>query len=1183
MLKISKLRLRAAEGRGQQIDLRASSDISRRWRALGFLALVMLFACVCSERLAAQSTFGTILGTVQDNTGAVIPGAQITAHSLDENAEQTTTSNTSGEFVFENLKAGHYKVTVHKEGFTDSLVPSATLEARQELRLPITLAVTATTTTVEVTAGEALINTENGTIDNTISNVEINQLPMNTRSVSSSPLAALAASPEVTRDSQGNIAVGGDTAAQTGFSVDGISTANIRYNGALQDTYPSLESIDEMKVTAFDNNAEFAQMGDVTFTTKSGTNQLHGSAFEYFQNSDLDATVLNFPVKAPRTFNTFGGSFGGPIVLPGWNGKKRNTFFFADYEGNRKTQSYPEELLVPSAADWGGNLNDLVQSLGAGPVVNPFTGEPFPNNTIPTGSCQACINPVAQALMSHYPAPNANLGVVGPSYNYLDLVPDPSNSNGFDARVDQIINSKQQVFVRYSFKNVFYSEANNAGVYGPANNFLPNVGASEQDRSMVASYNYAITPTLVNEFRFGFANYYENDSFPIEGATAISDLGLDFDHPIGIASHPTADAFPTFIFSDGSVTTIGQDKVGTTISGNMQFTDNVTKVVGKHTLRFGFDARREHFNALMYFAPSDDFGQFTFSGSWTNYSFGDFLLGMPGPSYFAVIGPQMDARSTHWGVYGQDTWQVNRHLTANFGLRWEFLPPFDESNGDIATYLTNGNNLTVVVPDKFPNFIANNTLLQQINMGFLQGFNACSLNTGSPLPCNNVETASQAGLPQGLRDYNWRDFDPRVSFAWRPFNNDKTVIRAGFGIYTMTTLGPMSFNSGIIALSDLLTYNNALPGSPGFFQFPDTSPPGAAAAIGGGDFEEANDPHWKDPSSAQWNLTVERELTQNTTVRVSYTGQGAYHLPITVDNNQIPASTTPYTVPSNGYSVVSANTPFQNWLLLEESFSIGTQSYQSGIAEVTHKQGHGLTFGANYAWTKNLSDAQGTDAPTATASEEPYAVEIADRFHIKYDRGNVVATPRQRAMITGTYALPFGRGQTLAGPAFLNPVIGGWNLSTVTTMQTGEWLTPIEPPADDQSNTNMIERSEGGAISRPDCTNGKVSASLSPLYYKNVALTLPPADAGRFGTCGLGILEGPGMIDVDAGLAKRFNIGERMHLRFEASFTNVINHTNYAPPSMNVGEPSTFGVLNTALLQGQGGNRTGQVALRFDF
>ncbi len=284
---------------------------------------------------------------------------------------------------FENLKAGHYKVTVHKDGFTDSVVSSATLEARQELRLPVTLSVTAGSTTVEVSADAALMNTENGTLNHTLSNLDITQLPLNSRSVSSSPLAALAVSPEVTRDSQGNIAVGGATSSQTGFSVDGISTANMRFNGALQDTYPSLESIDEMKVTAFDNNAEFAQMGDVTFTTKSGTNKLHGSAFEYFQNSALDATVLNFPLKAPRTFNTFGGSIGGPVTIPRLYNGRDKTFFFADYEGNRKTQSYPEELLVPSAADRAGNLNDLVQSLGAGAVMQPVHGRAFPQQHHP--------------------------------------------------------------------------------------------------------------------------------------------------------------------------------------------------------------------------------------------------------------------------------------------------------------------------------------------------------------------------------------------------------------------------------------------------------------------------------------------------------------------------------------------------------------------------------------------------------------------------------------------------------------------------------------------------------------------------------------------------------------------------------------------------------------------------------
>jgi hypothetical protein len=393
----------------------------------------------------------------------------------------------------------------------------------------------------------------------------------------------------------------------------------------------------------------------------------------------------------------------------------------------------------------------------------------------------------------------------------------------------------------------------------------------------------------------------------------------------------------------------------------------------------------------------------------------------------------------------------------------------------------------------------------------------------------------------------------------------------------------MSFNSGIIALSDLLTYNNSVTNGAAAFQFPNTSPPNAAATIGGGDFEEANDPHWKDPSSAQWNLTAEQELNPNTVVRLSYTGQGAYHLPITVDENEIPASTTPYIVPNNGYSVVDPRAPFQNWLLLMESFSNGTQHYESGIAEVTHKTGHGLTFQANYTLTKNISDAQGSDAPTVYASEEPYASEIANRFNIKYDRGNVVASPRQRFMVTGTYQLPFGKGQILEGPRLLNPVIGGWTLSSVTTTQTGQWLTPTMPAADDQSNTDMIERTTGGAIARPDCVGNPYAHQTSQHYFNLSAFALPPTDAGRFGTCGVGILEGPGMIDVDAGLAKRFNISERVHARFEASFTNVINHTNYAEPSLNFGEASSFGVLQTALPQGEGGNRTGQVALRVDF
>jgi hypothetical protein len=255
-----------------------------------------------------------------------------------------------------------------------------------------------------------------------------------------------------------------------------------------------------------------------------------------------------------------------------------------------------------------------------------------------------------------------------------------------------------------------------------------------------------------------------------------------------------------------------------------------------------------------------------------------------------------------------------------------------------------------------------------------------------------------------------------------------------------------------------------------------------------------------------------------------------------------------------------------------------------------HRNSHGLWFQASYTWAKNLSDAQGSDAPTVFASEEAYAAEIANRFDVAADRGNVVATPRQRILLTGIYQLPTVRAWSKSG--FLKALLGGWNLSTVTTLQTGQWLTPTINPTgpnandptqiNDQSNTNIANRT--GASLRPDLVGNPIPANQTPARFFNInAFTSTPVGAGRFGNAGLGILEGPGMVDVDTGLAKIFRIHERFRLRFEVSFTNVLNHTNFAPPATNISNPSTFGALQSVLPQGSGGNRTGQAALRLDF
>jgi hypothetical protein len=274
------------------------------------------------------------------------------------------------------------------------------------------------------------------------------------------------------------------------------------------------------------------------------------------------------------------------------------------------------------------------------------------------------------------------------------------------------------------------------------------------------------------------------------------------------------------------------------------------------------------------------------------------------------------------------------------------------------------------------------------------------------------------------------------------------------------------------------------------------------------------------------------------------------------------------------------------------SENLGFSNYQALQTEVRHTLARGLTLQANYTWAKNISDAQGSDAPTVFAPEEAYASEVANRFDVAMDRGNVVGTPRQRLLVTGIYQLPWGAGRTWLKSGIANTVLGGWNLSTITTLQTGQWLTPTINPTgpnsydpsqiNDQSNTDIANRA--GASLRPDCVANPIPTNQTAGQFYNInAFTSTPPGAGRFGSCGLGILQGPGMIDVDLGLAKVFQIKERLRLRFEASFTNALNHVNYAPPATNIGNPSTFGVLEAALPQGSGGNRVGQASLRLDF
>ena len=1121
-------------------------------KCAGVLIATVLTVCAA----VGQSTFGSIVGVVHDKTDAVVPGATVQIKDLADNSTRSTTSDPNGAFEFVNLKASRYEVEVHAEGFADFRVPSAELTARQALRVDVTLIIKSQTEKIEVSDTVAVVNTENATIADSKDNAQIGQLPLNFRAVTTSPLAALATSANVQQDSQGNIALAGATANMVGYSVDGISTANIWTSSAGSNPYPSSEGISELKVTAFNNSAEFSQVGDVTFTTKGGTNDLHGSLFEYLQNDALDARILNFTTKAPKRFNTFGGSLGGPVRIPKLYDGKNKTFFFFDYEGNRRRTSQPEEYLVPTAAERAGNLGDL----GGGTVTN--------------------LNASAMTLLNdYYPLPNMNcITELTPScsFNYEHLQPIPSSTNGIDGRIDQIINSKQQVYARFNWKNL---------VTNVVNPLLPNDFDHEHDRSFLISHNYSFRSNLLNEFRFGFTNSLLAPNFAIEGAAAIAQLGLQ---NVDLSTHPYDSGFPTINFSQGTgFTPIGRDIVGNTFSSTKQIADNLTYIRGKHTLRGGFDLRWVRFQVPEIETPSDDYGLFTFTGALTGNTFGDFLQGLPDTTYFAVTGPRDNAGGPQLGLYAQDEWQVNNRLTINAGLRWEWLPPFVDVNGIQANF------------DPIRNAIIVNSLLYSKMGGpvpaFLQSFNAC--NAAPPgfsapadqgyaplatMPCSTVISNEQDGVPAGLRQTYMRNLDPRISFAFRPFNDNKTVLRAGFGIFTVINLGQLQNNNESNPQAAVHTYQNScqnstpLPCNP-LFQFPNTIAASQLVQIGGGTLEQATDPRYRDPQSAQWNVTVERELTPATALRVSYLGMNSYRLNVTVNWNQIAPSTQPY-VPS---PVVDPRAPFQNWAVLYATQNLGGANYQAMEVEATHKTSRGLSFSANYTWAHNLSDAQG-DAPVGFGGETAYGLAVLDRFAISQDRGNVAGTRRQRFLLTGNYDLPFGKGrQWSSSSGVLNGVLGGWSLNTITLLETGPYLTPTISPQFDQTNTDP---ELDGAIVRPDIVGNPIPAQRSASNYFNLNAFAPtPAGAGRIGNAGVGILEAPGTVAVSAGLAKAMAIRENLRLRFEATFTNVLNHTNYGPPATNISSPSTFGVLNAQQTAENAGNRTGQLALRLDF
>ncbi|MBS1875260.1 MAG: carboxypeptidase regulatory-like domain-containing protein [Acidobacteria bacterium] len=1146
----------------------------------------ILLVAAAAPALWAQSTFGTFLGRVTDPSGQAINGARVSLTLQEENLTRAVLTGSDGGYEAANLKPGAYTLSISYPGFEAFQARGAVLAARQTVRIDAQLKVGTQSETVDVTAQAGVIQTDTGAVTSALGNERVINLPVNHRAaVDNSSFQLIATMPGVQSNNsaagQASFSINGALPGQASYSVDGVSVQHPRGGGAMADTFPSAEAIAELKVQGAGNTAEFAGVGDVTAVTRSGGNAFHGAGFWYFQNDALDSQRFGTATKEQKQVNLAGFNFSGPVWIPKlYNGRNR-TFFYADFEG----RNYPRTSLVqndvPTSSMRGG---DFSKETGV-TLLDPTTGKPFAGNKIPTSR----ISSISQAfLQQFYPTPNTGSADVFHTTNYVTNKQSDIPGNLWDLRLDQVINSKQTIFGRYTRRNV--------NTISAADLLIPGIANSPQNTSFVASHNYSIKPNLLNEFRFGWSDNVNASNF-VDGFD-----GRKFTQGLGFNGLPVLPFNGLPEINIDNITGIGVDRVqGADTYRTLTANENLTWVIGRHSIKGGLSLFYNRSKTALGFYGADNFGTYSFTdGVFTGNGFANFLLGLPSGSAVATVLEDNDGRSSEYHAYLQDSFRVSRKLTLEYGIRWQYLPPFQDESGNIGNFDRSIPKTGAIL---YPSSQKAATLLAP---GLLLAVNACA---GTPnLPANNLggipgvgctpfKTAKEAGLPEGLRkDYKY-NFYPRFGFAYRPFDDANTVVRGGFGLYNMPIRGAVFYSLTGTAQTDVRSYINVDGQGNPIFSWPNIKTSGSGVSVSAADygtnyFGTANVVDFKNPYVTQWSLTVERNIGYNTGVRVSYIGLKGTHLPFAPNVNQSYYSTTPYS------QQPLTSRPFPYWYRIESRDQGGNSAYNSAQIEVNRRFSHGLSFTAAYTLAHNVNDIGGPN-PTDFGSETGNG-RIMDSLNRAGSRGNDYATRRHRFVSTAVYEIPFGRGKRFGSKLSrtADMFAGGWQLSGIFIGQSGPFMTPSQGGTSDPSGTGSgyyrtqrPDRLASGVPSNQTIAawvdrNAFVCAgqeSMSSKFSCSIGSGgSSPAPIGRFGNSGVGILEGPGGATLSMGFGKYFQATEKFRVGVQGTFTNILDRTNYDIPNLSISS-SGFGAITKATVADFGGNRTGQIAVRLEF
>jgi len=1124
-----------------------------------FLVLIVLIWTVGIA--IGQSTLGTIVGSVRDPSGLAVPLCKITIHNTGTDARRSTITDQMGNYDVTNVEPGNYEVSFEASGFQRT-VAQVELLSRQTARIDGRLLLSTQTEQVNVEASASVINTEVSNLAETKQGRELVDLPVAiaTRGTgSTSPMSTLTAQPGVQTDPNGGISVAGNKPAMLSMSIDGISSMGPRTAGPIVEMFPSFYSIAEIKVSEVNNAAEFGGVSDITTISKSGTNSYHGGLYENLQNKELTARNEFSAIKPKLIMNDFGAYFGGPISIPKLYKGQDRTFFFLAYEGLRLPRETVVTESVPSLALRNGDLSAYTS-----PIYAPDTRSPFPNNQIPASR----ISPIAQnALKYLFPLPNTG-PATGPrsiANNLTENFPSPITSNQGDMRIDQVINSKQTTYARFTYKNrsVIAPPTSTQGSLSLGAFSLPEI-----DFGLVVAHNFVISPTIVNEVRAGFNGNHYGTLYSADPAQLVNEIGVAIPPP-----YPNANTEPNFNITGFQQT--GGTNSSRSRNNTTQLLDNLTWIRSQHTLKFGGDFRYMTGFYSNVFA-NDQLGVYKFTGTVTSAAqpgasnpyignpFAAFLLGIPDQTQLAtVIQPNAEAYASSYAFFLQDDWKVTSRLTLNYGLRWEYHPMFQDHLYNVTQFVPDYTSIVNGQIEHGAVVIPNQASFKILNQGFAESI--------LPTP---ILTAAQAGLPGGMRFTDKTDFAPRVGFAWRPFADGKTVIRGGYGRFIEGPLGSLISAQWGVHTSNYGAYNQTIVnGSPTLvFPYPF---PSSLAQPGQQTFYQAQAVHFHDPWVQQWNFTVERDLGAGVALRLSYDGNHGSQLGVQEMLNSVPVNTIGYSK-----SLALGYAPFPQFSIIETETNGGWSNYNAATATFSKRFSRGLQFQGSYTFAKNLSSAQSYN-PSAFATEAGGVT--TDPNNIGLDYGNVAYTRRNRVLTTFLYELPFGKGKILAAGAgsALNQIIGGWELAGVLLFQSGPWLTVTVPGAD-PSGTGFATNVGAG---RANVVSGQ------PLYPAHqtlanwlnpAAFAIPPNNIGTWGNAPVGGIQGPGTQAVSVSLMKSVHFTENVRLQLGAQAANLFNHPNYAPPN-TVFNTAPFGTISALQTAEGAGPRVIQITGRFVF